>query len=132
MVNFQGFEHKLRFDKSRDELNDDQRTNVRYLSVLYTMTSSQSLTDKMAQFFINGELQMQDFLIYNEFNQREQLLVKISTDLFAENYTISNNDDLINELNEDEFNLVLEAIRYRVIGLPDRYEARSGDMYLKT
>jgi len=126
-MKFQGYEHKLRYDQSRDRLNDEHRVNVRYVSALYVLTSRAMLTDKMDPFFNDGDFRMQDFLENTEFNKEEQLMVELAKDLFAENYTVSNNV-LVSTLSYVDYHVAAEASNVRLKGIEKGY-AIGGDMY---
>ncbi|MFD2512101.1 DUF6075 family protein [Halalkalibacter alkalisediminis] len=129
---FLNHEHEKEFFSIREEAAGKYKNNKEYMSVAFLMAGNEELKQKMKPYFDMDEGFFKSALMFEkeDFSTSLQVMAKLAVHLFNNNETVDPLD-LIGYLDEDNFELALQVIKFRKYGLDQGYTAKDGNMMIR-
>lgn len=130
-IQFLNQEHETKFQELRLGMAEYYRNNKEYLSVVYIMAGNEELHRKMNRYFNTKEGMFSSDDMFNEedFSSGNRILAKLAVHLFNDNETVSPLD-IISALDDEWFQLALNAIHFRRYGISSGYDLPEEKLYM--
>jgi hypothetical protein len=124
---FLNHEHEKEFFSIREEAAEWYRNDKEYMSVAFLMAGNEELKQKIKPYFDMDEGFFESEAMFEKENFSPSLYVmaKLAVHLFNNNETVDPLD-LIVCLDEDNFKLALQALKFRKYGLDQGYTPKDG------
>jgi hypothetical protein len=134
LMNFQfvNQEHEARYSQFRvEDMTEHYRSNKEYLTVVYLMTGNKELYQKMNPYFNakHGEFDSEKMFEEQDFSSSLRVLAKLAVHLFNSNETVEPLD-IISRLDEEGFQLALNAFILRRYGVQKGYDFPEEKVYI--